>query len=145
MARKHDKHRDLAYNLYVMHGYSQKDIATYVGVSEQTISAWQKKGQWDAAKAAHSITTDTLIIDLLVECSRIRDYARNENRILTNKETDMLVKLSSSIKNLKRGNDPATAIGVMKSFTSWLMQSDLELAKTIVDKQKDFVRSLIEQ
>lgn len=145
MSRKHDKARELAYNLYVMHGLSQKDIALYVQVSEPTICKWKEKYDWDAAKAANSITTDKLVIDLMMECDKIRKQAKEENRSITNKEADVLVKLANTINRLKRGNDPATVMSVLKGFTHWLMNENLDLAKQVVDHQKDYLRSIIAQ
>lgn len=145
MSRKHDKHRELAYNLYVMHGYTQKDIAVYVGVSEPTICKWKEKYEWDNAKAAHSVTSDRIVIDLLYECSAIRTKAKADDRNITNQEADILVKLANTVHKLKKGNDPATVMGVMKGFTHWLMNHNLELAKSIVDHQKDYIRHIIQQ
>ncbi len=145
MATQRDKKKELALELYLHTGKTQKEICEVVGWTEITFSRNKEKFRWAELKAAHSITRENLVRNLLMQADQITENARTEKRVLTSKETDQIVKLATSIEKLGRGESLANYIQVFESFTRWLMSANAKLAKDLIEYQDAYINIKVQE
>lgn len=128
--------RDYASILY-MQRLSQNEIAERCEVSIQTISTWKKDDNWEAKRAAKSISMDTLIAKALQKINELLDAE--------NFHADSFSKAVAQLKSLKQKNSVDDEIMCFMDFQNWLLDSSngafagvLEPADT-----QDFVKKLV--
>jgi transposase len=130
----------LARKLFIDGGYTQKEIAEYLAVSEVTISKWRGAYKWDVERNRNQVSPTRLMATLYSQIQKILD-ALGENPMDT--KTSMQIKvISSTIRELDKKIDPVVVIDVFKGFTNWLKTVDLEKAKLIVDPMREYVQTL---
>lgn len=144
--------KDGAWELYKA-GYSQKRIAEMFDVSEQTITAWKKDGNWDKKLAQEKELWQTnaemvgkLIAYQLKTLNKMVESWEKESETESGKfkligkgETDSLSKLYATIKRSEI--TWANYINVMKEFVEHLNREDYELAKVIIEHVDAFLNS----
>ena len=106
--KDNENKRELAKMLYVG-GSEVAEIATRVGVSRQSVSAWINKNGWKELRAARSVTRPELVNKLLVTINNlIEDVNTGDDPASVSGLADKLVKLSSVIERLdKKANIPS--------------------------------------
>ena len=106
--KDNENKRELAKMLYVG-GSEVAEIATRVGVSRQSVSAWINKNGWKELRAARSVTRPELVNKLLVTINNlIEDVNTGDDPASVGGLADKLVKLSSVIERLdKKANIPS--------------------------------------
>ncbi len=108
-----DHNKDYAFILY-MQKASQGDIAERCGVSQQTVSAWKTAGEWEAKRAAQSISINELIAKTLQKANGMLD-AENFN-------ADAFAKAIAQLKTLKTGNTVDDEITCFMAFQTHLIE-----------------------
>ncbi len=108
-----DGSQDYAYILF-MQKTPQKDIAERVGVSEKTVGEWKKKGNWEAKRAAKTISMDELIVKAL---GKINDLLDSDDF-----NADSFAKAVAQLKTLKTSNTVDDEIMCFMEFQNYLMQ-----------------------
>lgn len=141
--KKEGKLAPVAKALYVSGDLKQKEIAEQLGVSENTISKWAAKGGWEAERTRNRNSPSQLISWLYSEIEKVRTGI-GENP-MGSKEAHVIKMLSSTIKELDKKIDPVVVIDVFKGFTGWLKTVDLDLAKSIIDRQHQYVMTLVNE
>ena len=135
--------KDLAKTLYVNGSFTQEEIATKVGTTRQTVSRWIREGSWDQVKASYTITPEQILAGLnrqIIEINNNVNSRPEGERFATVAEADTLAKLASSIKKIETDAGIADIVNVGIKFTSWLRQTDLELAKRFSDLLDAFIK-----
>ncbi|MEQ9021342.1 MAG: hypothetical protein RLN82_01110 [Pseudomonadales bacterium] len=133
----------MAESLY-MTGMTGKEISDYVKTSETQISRWKKEGKWEELRKVKTISNNQLIMNAYKASQAIYDLADKDDRVLNSKETDQVLKLSATVKNLERELNVQTATLVFKGFNEHLIKSgQLDLAKEFIEHQREFVLSLM--
>lgn len=123
----------MAYDLYMNTDKTQVEICDVVDWSERTFSENKKKGNWDELKSAMELTSQKIIVNIY---RRLQDATKEGVKL----DSDAIIKLAKSIEHLSdRKVTISNIINVFKEFTSWLMNEDPELAKTINELQKKYV------
>ena len=135
--------KDLAKTLYVNGSFTQEEIAAKVGTTRQTVSRWIRDGAWDQVKASYTITPEQILAGLnrqIIEINNKVNSRPEGERFATVAEADTLAKLASSIKKIE--TDPCTAdiVNIGITFTNWLRQTDLDLAKRFSDLLDAFIK-----
>ena len=69
----------------------------------------------------------------------ILQTAKDEKRPLSSKECDALNKLATAIQKIDKRTDPSIMMAVLAQFTNFLKIMDLELAKSLLPFQKQFI------
>lgn len=118
--------KQLAQKFY-MEGIQQKDIASRVGVSPQTINKWVKDGKWEELRAANTITRREIVNKMLQQI--------NEKLTAGEWTPDELAKATAAIDKLDKQTNVVTVIEVFSAYNSWLvsrMQIDPELTPETV-------------
>lgn len=116
----------------------QNEIAERCGVTIQTITAWKKADNWEAKRAAKTISIDELIVKAL----------RRINEMLDDPEfnADGFAKAVSQLKTLKQSNTVDDEIMCFMDFQNFLLErrSSLEIndsfMKSLVSYQDMFIQ-----
>jgi len=131
--QKHDAAR-----LLFMEGFSQKEIARYMRVTENTVSKWSQSGKWKERKISLSLMQDNSvqrIMELIdyqtTALKRKKDSWIDEDpdttRLIDRGDIDALQKLFTTIRrDSKKFTD---YVSVLKEFFEYLEAVDLKLAK----------------
>ena len=118
--KDNENKRELAKMLYVG-GSEVAEIATRVGVSRQSVSAWISKGGWKELRAARSITRPELVNKLLVTINNlIEDVNTGDDPASVSGLADKLVKLSSVIERLDKKANIVQTVDVFMAFSDWV-------------------------
>lgn len=146
--------RDAAYSLFV-DGFSQKDIAAILSVTEKTVSAWKINEKWDEKRAEKNRLRDTvsdnimkLINHQLKVLNRItqvneadiegsNDIGMLNKALIQNGQIDALYKMFAAIKGKERGWEDY--VKVVKELLAHIAADNLELAKQLTEPAHDFL------
>lgn len=143
MSREHPKKKQ-AYKLFVEQGLDAREIHEMLGISENTISKWRGKENWDKQRAIRQLSPDKLISHYYEQSEKIVRKAKEEERALSASEADALNKLASAIQKLDKKVDSSISMSVLRNFNNWLVQINPEAAKTLIEFQTYYVQFLID-
>jgi transcriptional regulator with XRE-family HTH domain len=122
--------QDLAKLLFIHQGLSQKEIAERVSVSEKTVGNWVQKFGWAKQKRSLILVKDEQISDLYDKLEKINKHIREvKHNLVDGKDTDILIKLTATIKNLEVETSVGTVISVAKMFLELTREIDLDFTK----------------
>jgi len=110
---QNDGMREFAFMLY-MQKVSQGEISERTGVSAQTISAWKKEDEWEAKRAAKTISMDQLIVKALGKINLMLDEE--------DFNADAFAKAVAQLKTLKQRNTVDDEIMCFMDFQNWLLE-----------------------
>lgn len=148
MPTKETIHRkkEFAKLLYVKEGVTmQKELAERVGVSEQTISKWINKENWQQYRASLIITKEQQLSRLYQQVTELNDFIMQRepgHRFANTKEADTLSKLTSAIRQLETETSLADAIEVLKKFIVHIRDTDFAKAKEITTLADGYLKTL---
>jgi transcriptional regulator with XRE-family HTH domain len=115
-----EKKKLQARELY-MAGTPQKDIATRIGISATTISAWVNDERWATLRAGVQITRPELVNKALGAVNRLLDQIYESNDMdIVSKLPDQLAKFASFIDKLDKGANIVSVIDVFIAFSKWI-------------------------
>lgn len=116
-----EQKKELA-RLYFMQGESQKIIAGKVNTSENTISRWVDKGDWEKKRAGSMVTRPELVNKNLMYINKLLDKLNEEEVQLNDvgKIIDQICKLTASIERIDKKANVIDAIEVFTSLNKWL-------------------------
>lgn len=137
---------EFAKTLYVRESLTQKEIANRVGVTEATIRAWKEKGKWDELRAIHTISKPEMIRAWYAQINQINiaiSQREEGHRYASSKESDTLLKLSQSIKNLEAELGISEYANAFTDLLDWLKPQDLQKAKEFSDIMDGFIKSRV--
>lgn len=141
MGLKKVQEREYAKLLFTQMGFTQKEVATKVGVTEKTIGKWKDEENWDQMKTV-LITTRSNVIKNLQRQMELWQMQIGDN-LATSKEVDILVKLASSIKSLETETGISETVETGMKFIQFLQSQDMELAKKITHWFDLFIKTKI--
>lgn len=122
--------QDLAKLLFIHQGLTQKEIAARVGVSEKTVGNWVVKFGWAKQKRSLILVKDEQISDLYDKLEKVNSHIKNtKDNLVDGKDTDILIKLTATIKNLEVETSVGEVISVAKMFLELCREIDLEFTK----------------
>lgn len=116
-----EQKKELA-RLYYMQGESQKTIAGKANVSENTISRWVEKGEWEKKRTGNMITRPEIVNKNLTFISRLLDKLNSEEVKLNDvgKIVDQISKLTASIERIDKKANVIDSIEVFTSLNKWM-------------------------
>ncbi len=127
--------KDHARVLY-MSGEQQNVIAEKVGVSKQTVNRWVAEGDWEARRAAQSVTRTEIVNNLLRAISGEVERLNQETDVAKiSGACDKLAKLAATIEKLDKKANVVDAIETFIAFGKWLQfkaQTDRELTPELL-------------
>jgi transposase len=136
------ENKEAAQVLYFQ-GWKQNRIAKLLSVSEQTVTAWARDGQWQkkrADKALQEETSNELIWKLIdhnlrILKTRIQDEWKDE--LIPRGDIDALYKLRAAVKNEQKAW--GHYISTCRELTEYIQSKDHELAKMLLDHLDAFL------
>lgn len=136
------RRRALAKMLHVHESLSQKEIAARVGVSEVSISKWNKEDNWDSLKASITITKEEQLKNLYRQLAAINRCIaeRDGNKYATTQEADTISKLANAINKMESDIGVAEKVAVSKKFLNWVRRFDIEKAQEITPLFDAFIK-----
>lgn len=137
MAGKKALYYEEALNYY-LEGKSQKWIAEFLGVSEQTITKWKQGGNWEEKFKDYACTPGGTA-EILRES--IFDLIRTmKEQGVDPSKADALKKLSSTYKDLKIQEDYlGICLRVMKAFVEFIKEAHPKAAETVKPLIREFL------
>lgn len=125
------KKKELAQKLYMQNFFStQKELAEYLEVSEQTLGKWIKAGKWEDMRESYLISFTEEMAFMKKQLRVMREQLEAEGRTtFNNKEMDVITKLTASIRNLKSEIGIEDVIDVSIKVVEWLRTQDVRRAQ----------------
>ncbi len=129
-----------AERLYTEDGWTKKDIASTVGVSENTVGNWAKKYEWDYKRDIVTSSPHKVKQLLYKELNRVLDG--EEPRV----NADSISKFIKALESVDKRVNAQTSITVMKLFTDFATTQDLEpdVLLKMIDLAKGFIKNQID-
>lgn len=130
--------------LYTKDNRSQKEIAEIVDVTPKTITDWKQEGKWDELKKSLTKTREEQLQELNDQLDEILRYIKNKpegQRFPNSKESDVIKKLTSSIKDLTTEIGIAETIDVFMAFSNWIRSHNFTKAQEVAELMDGYVQS----
>ncbi len=142
-----EQKKEWAKILFVKEKMTQKEIAAKVEVSEQTLSKWANKDNWDKLKQS-LLTTRSEQVGFLYE--QLADFnamiAKREEgeRFVNSKEAQTLIMLTSAIEKLEKETSISDHINSFTKFSEFVRKiAPIADVQKITDYQDAFIRNLL--
>lgn len=113
---------------------TQKEIAERAGVSEKTVSNWVNRESWEKLRTNLLTTRDMQLSALYGQLRALNETIAGrelDKRYASSKEADVLIKLTSAIRNLEQDMSIADIVNVAKRFLGFVKKVDMNQAKEI--------------
>ncbi len=138
--------QDYARTLYLQGGLSQKEIAERVGVTEATLSRWQRKEGWKDMRAARSVTRAEQLRRLYAQMASMMDAieGRPADKPISPSEADSVAKLTKAIKALETETGLSETVEVFMRFGSWMRNRDPDLARKFARLQDQYIKTIMQ-
>jgi transcriptional regulator with XRE-family HTH domain len=133
--------KDWAYLLFTKEDYTQKEIASKVCISEQTLSKWVNEEKWKEVRLKISQSKHKQLMSLYQHLDNVNKELNTEGRIPTSKELDAISKLTSSIKRMETKAGIAEIVDVFKEYFDWLRLIDFSESKRQIETADAFIKS----
>lgn len=124
-----------AFKLY-RQNKTQKEIAESIGVSEQTLSGWKKKFEWESRRRNWQNSTQAISEKLMMLLAKdVQELDKLDSSAM-----DRINKAVKSIKDLDKSVDMlASTIQVMEDYVEYLQNKNPELADGTQNALPDFL------
>lgn len=139
--------REVAKVLF-MQGYTQKEIAAKINVSEQTISKWSKTDHWDNLKKnLVNSKTERLseLYDELMALNAMIKTREEGSRFPNSKEADIRRKLIRDIADLERKYNIGQTTVIARDFITFCRDIDFDFSQKANDYFDLFINHQIEK
>jgi len=139
--------REVAKVLF-MQGYTQKEIALKIAVSEQTISKWSKEEHWDNLKKNLINSKSERLSELYDELAAFNTSIKNRDegfRFPTSKEADVRRKLIRDISDLERKYNIGQTTVIARDFITFCRDIDFDFAQKANEYFDLFINHQIEK
>jgi len=134
---KYSQKKELALTLFLQTDRTQSQIADDVGVTENTIVNWKKKGEWDKLRGAKHVSNDEILSHLYSHAHRLS--AQEEL------DVDKLGKLTASIERLEQFSKKSfkAFMEAFMAFNTWLVKEGYsDVVKQVSPLQNEFLQTL---
>jgi transposase len=142
---KNDNKRQIARTLFVQGGMTQKEIASKLEVTEQTISRWAKKDHWDELKKNLMSGKQEILRSLYTELQKLQTIIEENGGVADSKQADIRRKLITDIRQLETRYSVSQTVQVGMDFCEFLKEIDFELAGKISQYFQAFIDEQIEK
>jgi hypothetical protein len=121
-----ERKKRLAYTLFVENGFEQKIIADITRISEKSISAWKKDGNWDEDRAEEKMGFEQQRKRIKRQINNILDHIEKRStpeNVPNSKESDNINKLADAAKKLQTEITFAHKSETGKQFIAYIQQT----------------------
>lgn len=128
--------------LFVEHGLNGKEVAEMVGKSEQTISAWKKKYNWELLQTSFMTIRKNELARLYKQLSIINDAVDGLENCIPSKELRLARNdVINNIAALHHETPLSAVIDIFMDFQDWLRGVDLDKAKDMMLLMDAYIKS----
>lgn len=142
---KNDNKRQIARTLFVQGGMTQKEIASKLEVTEQTISRWSKKDHWDELKKNVMSGKQEILRSLYTELQKLQSIIEENGGVADSKQADIRRKLITDIRQLETRYSVSQTVQIGMDFCEFLKEIDFDLAGKISRYFQSFIDEQIEK
>lgn len=142
---KNDNKRQIARTLFVQGGMTQKEIASKLEVTEQTISRWAKKDHWDELKKNVMSGKQEILRSLYTELQKLQTIIEENSGVADSKQADIRRKLITDIRQLETRYSVSQTVQIGMDFCEFLKEIDFDLAGKISRYFQSFIDEQIEK
>lgn len=144
MAVKKQTEKEYAKLLFINHGLNQKQVAQKAKVTEKTIGKWIIEGKWNDQKRSLMSTRTNIIRELENQIELWKEaIANRQDKLVSPKEADMLIKLVSGIKKFETEIGVGEIVTTMMELISFIQPIDFEFSKKLSDYADAYIKSKI--
>lgn len=126
-----------AQSLFVK-GMLQKEIADILGVSEQTISKWRQKFNWDKIAEQNNVTRASLLKDSFIQLNAVNKEIADNKNIPTKSQSDTKAQLLREIENFSE-QPIYKYIDIFEEFIAWLSKTEPKQLKLFSELSWKFI------
>lgn len=138
-----------AARLLFMEGDSLASISKLLGVSDTTLTKWQKEGDWKSKRTMKGLFEQTSV-EALKELAdyQLQALVHLKNKLMSNGEWELIDKghfdaLSKAFSNIKGPELKwEHAVRIMRRFMEYLQENDIALAKNIEAHTNTYLNEL---
>lgn len=144
MGLNKQQEKDFAQALYVKGDLTQKEIASRVGVSEQTLVKWVKDSNWDKLKRSLLVTKKeqlNYLYEILEGLTREGKEALSDNDPETVPNADGIIKITKAIKTLETETGIGETVDICTQLIQFLQESNPQLAKQVMPYFDTFIKT----
>ena len=142
---KNDNKRQIARTLFVQGGMTQKEIASKLEVTEQTISRWAKKDHWDELKKNVMSGKQEILRSLYTELQKLQTIIEENGGVADSKQADIRRKLITDIRQLETRYSVSQTVQIGMDFCEFLKEIDFDLAGKTSRYFQSFIDEQIEK
>ena len=142
---KNENKRQIARTLFVQGGMTQKEIASKLEVTEQTISRWAKKDHWDELKKNVMSGKQEILRSLYTELQKLQTIIEENGGVADSKQADIRRKLITDIRQLETRYSVSQTVQIGMDFCEFLKEIDFDLAGKISRYFQSFIDEQIEK
>ena len=142
---KNENKRQIARTLFVQGGMTQKEIASKLEVTEQTISRWAKKDHWDELKKNVMSGKQEILRSLYTELQKLQTIIEGNGGVADSKQADIRRKLITDIRQLETRYSVSQTVQIGMDFCEFLKEIDFDLAGKISGYFQSFIDEQIEK
>lgn len=131
-----------------MQGYLQKEIAAKLGVTEKTVVAWKKKGNWDVIKTNLLTSKNERIAELYGELAEFNAMIKSRpegERYPSSKEADVRRKLVRDISELEKKYNIGQTTVIARDFVLFAKDIDFDFSQKASEYFDLFINHLIQK
>ena len=143
MERNENK-REVARTLFVHGKMTQKEIATKLEVTEQTISRWAKKDHWDDLKRNIRCGKQEILRSLYAELEALQG-AVEKGKYADSKTADIRRKLITDIRQLETQYSIDATVQIGIDFCEFLKNIDKDFAIKVSDYYHAFINEQLDK
>ena len=135
--------KEWAKTLFLKESLSQKEIATRVGVSNQTICKWVAEGNWEKLKVSISLTKEEQLkqfYNQIAELNKVISERASGERFPSSTEADTISKLATAINKIEVETSITEIIDVSIQMLEWLKEVDFSKAKELSNLFDQFIK-----
>jgi len=140
--------REVSQILY-MQGFTQKEIALKLQVTEKTVSKWGREDNWKDKKTNILMSKDTRLLEMYEELAAFNKMIRGKEgtKVADQKEALARRMLIKDIKELETRYNIAETIQIGKDFTTYLkdLDFDFDFAMQVLNAFDGFVNHVIQK
>lgn len=129
---------------YFRQGFSQIEIASKIGVSQQTLSRWVKQEGWRDERTSLTQTRQALLKqyhDQLSELNRIISLRNKGHRMPTKPEADVMTQLLNAIQKLENEASISQTISVFTDLLDFVRLHAPDKVIALSDLCDAFIKS----
>jgi len=131
--------KEWARELYTKLDKPVKDIALTVGADEVIVRSWAQEEGWDGVKRSLLTSRATQLEHLYSALEYLNTKAKSENGA-SPKDVDLILKYTSSIKNLEPEITVSNIIEVFEPFILWMRRRNADLTRKLIVHFDAFVK-----